>query len=75
MRHKNRIMLPKSASLFGVIDPFGILAENEIFVQIKRNTHIDTNLNIGNISPSHIIKGKVLATKSPCTHPGDTRLA
>ena len=21
-----------------------------------------------------IIKGKVVATKSPCTHPGDTRL-
>lgn len=28
MKHKNRIILPDSASLIGVIDPWGILEEN-----------------------------------------------
>ena len=35
MKQKNRILLQDSSSLLGVIDPFGILKENEIFVQIK----------------------------------------
>ena len=28
MKHKNRIILPESASLIGVVDPYGILEEN-----------------------------------------------
>ena len=28
MKHKNTIILPDSASLIGVIDPWGILEEN-----------------------------------------------
>ena len=39
MKHKNRIILPQSASLIGVIDPFNILQENEIFVCIHKFGH------------------------------------
>lgn len=36
MRQKSRILVKESATLMGVIDPFGILKQSEIFVQIKR---------------------------------------
>lgn len=32
MKNHNRILLEDSCSLLGIIDPYGILKENEIFV-------------------------------------------
>jgi hypothetical protein len=34
MKINNRILLKDSCNLMGIIDPFGILEENEVFVQI-----------------------------------------
>jgi hypothetical protein len=34
---KSRILVPKSAVLIGVVDEYGILESDEVFVQIKRD--------------------------------------
>jgi hypothetical protein len=38
LKKKARILLPDSCVLIGIIDPTGLLEENEIFVQIKKDS-------------------------------------
>ena len=38
IKNKSKIVLADSCTLMGVLDPFDILEENELFVQINRNT-------------------------------------
>ena len=38
IKKKARILVPKSATLIGTVDSDGILEENEIFVQIRRDS-------------------------------------
>jgi len=38
IKNKTKIVLADSCTLMGVLDPFDILEENELFVQINRNT-------------------------------------
>ena len=38
IKKKARIMVPNSATLIGTVDSDGILEENEIFVQIRRDS-------------------------------------
>lgn len=37
MKNKSRILLPDSCCLIGVVDQDGLLEENQIFVQIRRD--------------------------------------
>ncbi|KAG2379104.1 hypothetical protein C9374_007742 [Naegleria lovaniensis] len=61
---KSKIYVQKSACLVGIMDEYGILKENEIFV---------------NLSPSYgnpeygVVKGTCIVSKNPCFHPGDIR--
>ena len=91
---KARILMPKSAVLFGVVDEDGVLEEDEIFVRIKRdNNKVDAaalkKLSVLNRSQSlknlislaqridylpYTLQGKVVVTRSPCSHPGDIRI-
>ena len=52
---KYRFHLKNSCFAFGVFDFFGILKENEIFIQIRKEN-----------STKKIISGEVLLTKNPC---------
>lgn len=38
IKRKARVIIPNSATLIGVVDGEGILEENEIFVQIRRDS-------------------------------------
>jgi ERCC4-related helicase len=59
---KSRIIVPKGRIIMGVIDETGILAEDEIFCQIR-----DDQMN-------KVVEGKVTVAKNPCMHPGDVRV-
>lgn len=37
LKMKSKILVPESAILLGVIDEQGILEENEVYIQIRRN--------------------------------------
>jgi hypothetical protein len=37
LKKKARILVPDSATLIGVADDLGILAEDEVFVQLRRD--------------------------------------
>ena len=39
LKNKNKILLANSATLMGILDPYGILEEGEIFVQFKRDVN------------------------------------
>jgi RNA-dependent RNA polymerase len=75
LRRKARILLPESAILMGVIDESGILAEDEVFVQLKRDNFRETELTFVEQVDSlpYTVEGSVLVTRNPCTHPGDIR--
>ncbi len=38
IKKKARILMPESSTLIGVVDETGLLEENEVFVQIKRDS-------------------------------------
>jgi RNA-dependent RNA polymerase len=68
IRHRARIPVLKSATCIGILDEFGILQENQIFL---RCTGIDT------ASPSRsdvLVKKKVIVGRNPSLHPGDLRI-
>lgn len=86
LKRKARILVPDSCVLIGVIDQYGILAENEVFVQIKpdSNSKLARELELRLQKTNRIAKtlgkqkqrvvvGPCLVTKNPCTHPGDIR--
>lgn len=83
LRKKSRILLPESCVLIGIVDPSGVLEENEIFVQVRKDNFKSTSRKSSNMIESELltqiegvqrtIDGDVLVTRSPCTHPGDIR--
>ena len=89
IKKKCRILLPDSCVLMGVVDPTGTLEENEIFIQIrkdsfsvhrhgygakKREKRMEEAEAVSSIDSIHkVIEGDVLVTRNPCTHPGDIR--
>lgn len=89
LKKKARILLPDSCVLIGIIDPTGTLEEDEIFVQIRKdsfsmskhghgvqrrdNRMIEAEV-VNNIEMHEIITDNVLVSRNPCTHPGDIRL-
>ncbi|KAI1800727.1 RdRP-domain-containing protein [Daldinia bambusicola] len=69
LKHKARIPVEKGVTLFGVMDEFGFLEEDEIFVTFeeeklyrKRGIHINLHNRL------------VLITRSPALHPGDIQV-
>ena len=46
--------------IMGVPDPYGVLEEGEVFVQLKN----------GNSAPK-VLEGRILVFRNPCLHPGD----
>ena len=64
IKEKMNIWVEEGAFLMGVPDPYGILKENEVFVQVKKNES----------SKSEIIQKCAFLYRNPCLHPGDHRL-
>lgn len=81
LKKKARIVVPESAVLIGVVDDQGILEENEIFVQIKRDSFTTKGQNRDEFDDdilmnedSFVLEGRIITTRNPCTHPGDIRI-
>lgn len=72
LKKKARILVPDSATLIGVADDEGILQDDEVFIQIRRDNFSEKKVYMG--QGSEILKGQILVTRNPCTHPGDLRL-
>ncbi|XP_065565355.1 uncharacterized protein LOC136030361 [Artemia franciscana] len=60
---KTKIPLKDAALVLGVSDPFHILGQEEVFLQIQRDE--DEN--------SSVVDGLVIIYRNPCLHPGDVR--
>ncbi|KAG2373789.1 hypothetical protein C9374_011878 [Naegleria lovaniensis] len=58
-----KMRIPNSRRLYGVVDPYGVLKSNEIFIQISNKNGTMKNL----------IENEVIITKEPCFHRGDLR--
>jgi len=83
---KQKILVPYSGVLIGVVDEAGFLNEGEVFVQIERSSYrskpnqnydVQKNIILAQINSKEasgdLIEGDVLVTKNPCQHPGDIR--
>ncbi|KAH9885923.1 rna-dependent rna polymerase [Xylariomycetidae sp. FL2044] len=66
LKHKARIPIPKGVTLFGVMDEFGYLDEDEIFVTFDKLPGGESSLSLGD--------RWVLITRSPALHPGDIQI-
>ena len=66
LRQRQRILIPESGCLMGVMDEFGVLEYGEVYVHIKFENNEETE--------DKEITGKVAVTKNPCFHPGDVRV-
>ncbi|KAJ1983528.1 hypothetical protein H4R34_001214 [Dimargaris verticillata] len=60
-----RIPVTRGARLMGILDEYGVLNENEIFVHLSNPPTGDTN---------PIITGLCTIFRNPCFHPGDVRV-
>jgi len=56
----------RGALLFGVLDEYDVLEEDEIYVGISLSNGEDK-------SDLEVIEGEVIITKTPCVYPGDIR--
>ncbi|KAI1409975.1 RdRP-domain-containing protein [Hypoxylon sp. FL1857] len=68
LKHKARIPVEKGVTLFGIMDEFGFLEEDEIYVTFEKSklpgrNHPDLHDQL------------VLVTRSPALHPGDIQLS
>ncbi|KAI0025215.1 rna-dependent rna polymerase [Xylariomycetidae sp. FL0641] len=65
LKHKTRIPVEKGATLFGVMDEFRYLEEDEVFITFDKlpGTHY-----------ADLHGRRVLVTRSPALHPGDIQL-
>ncbi|KAI0834233.1 RdRP-domain-containing protein [Hypoxylon sp. FL0890] len=68
LKHKARIPVEKGVTLFGIMDEFGFLEEDEIYVTFEKSklpgkNHPDLHDQL------------VLITRSPALHPGDIQLS
>ena len=58
-----KLPIPNSRRLYGVIDPYNVLGEGEVFVQV-------TNCHTQQLE---VIQDDIIITKEPCFHRGDLR--
>lgn len=66
---KTRVQVCKGRLLMGILDEYGVLEENEIFIHCS--PCIDCVCQNEKVQ---IITGKVAIAKNPCLHPGDIRI-
>ncbi|KAI1439996.1 RdRP-domain-containing protein [Annulohypoxylon stygium] len=67
LKHKARIPIEKGVTLFGVLDEFGYLEEDEVYVTFENDKLPGTRgLNLHD--------KLVLVTRSPALHPGDIQV-
>ncbi|KAF7682826.1 putative RNA-dependent RNA polymerase 1 [Astathelohania contejeani] len=71
MSKKGKIFIEKGRNLMGVLDEFGVLEENEVFVQCE-GIASGKILDYGN---RFVVNDSVVIAKNPCLHPGDVRIA
>ena len=64
MKNKMNILIDDGAFLMGVPDTYGVLKDNEVFVQVRKDES----------SISEIITKRALIYRNPCLHPGDHRI-
>ena len=89
IKKKARILEPQSCTLIGIVDETGLLEENEVFVQIRRdsfstkgrkyNHQTDDNRVVGSedaqLDVANVLSDQqLLVTRNPCLNPGDLRL-
>ncbi|XP_065565353.1 uncharacterized protein LOC136030359 [Artemia franciscana] len=60
---KTKIPVKEAGLFLGVADPFHILNQEEIFLQIQRNSD----------EKVAVVEGMVIIYRNPCLHPGDVR--
>eukprot|EP00929_Paragymnodinium_shiwhaense_P053038 TRINITY_DN26559_c0_g1_i2.p1 TRINITY_DN26559_c0_g1~~TRINITY_DN26559_c0_g1_i2.p1 ORF type:complete len:2344 (-),score=429.70 TRINITY_DN26559_c0_g1_i2:331-7272(-) len=65
LRKRTAIPVVQGRSLLGIPDDFGVLQEDEVFVQVSA---LD-----GGPGERTIVDRDVVVTKNPCLHPGDVR--
>lgn len=67
LKHKARIPVDKGVTLFGIMDEFGYLEEDEVYVTFEKKKLVRTH--------DFDIRNKlVLITRSPALHPGDIQI-
>ena len=64
LKNKMNITIDEGAFLIGIPDPYGILKDNEVFVQVHKNYS----------TGGKIIQKRALIYRNPCLHPGDHRI-
>ncbi|KAL5594038.1 hypothetical protein BROUX41_001090 [Berkeleyomyces rouxiae] len=68
LKNKARIPVRRGATLFGIVDETGFLAEGEIYITIDQKPQEAVFEDL----PEH---GRVIVTRSPALHPGDIQIA
>lgn len=69
LKKKSNILVKNAARLLGVLDEYGVLEEDEVFVSVQ-NLQAELKENI----QSFEVEGEVMVTRNPCLHPGDIRV-
>ena len=64
LKNKMNITIEEGAFLVGIPDPYGVLKDNEVFVQVHKN----------NSTGRKIIQKRAFIYRNPCLHPGDYRI-
>ncbi|KAI1769919.1 RdRP-domain-containing protein [Hypoxylon cercidicola] len=67
LKHKARIPIEKGITLFGIMDEFGFLEEDEVYVTFEKNRFTRS-------SDLDICDKLVIVTRSPALHPGDIQV-
>ncbi|KAI1108683.1 RNA dependent RNA polymerase-domain-containing protein [Nemania sp. NC0429] len=65
LKHKSRIPVEQGVTLFGVMDEFGYLGDEEVFVTFDKQ---------GGTSYPDLHDRLVIVTRSPALHPGDIQI-
>lgn len=67
LKKKSNILVTKAARLLGVLDEYGVLAEDEVCVRVQVESD-------GKKEKIVSIESNVIITRNPCLHPGDIRV-
>ena len=71
---KTNLPVDKCSLLMGVVDFYGVLEDDEVFVQLSSFETYERDLyDPGSYAEGGIVSGNVFVTRNPCLHPGDVR--
>ncbi|KAJ3087107.1 hypothetical protein HK102_011793 [Quaeritorhiza haematococci] len=78
LKHRSRFPAPKTYLFLGVVDEYGVLEENEIFVQTSaivprgKGQRFDDRERV---KRQHtVLTGKAIVARNPAMHPGDIQI-